>query len=221
MIGLLRRGVQISQKYPYSFLFCSIIVLFTVDSFRPNEFNIIIVFLFLAIMLSTVWAMNLQRNAVLLCCSLGVAAFGLSVLDHVILDSSASFWLHASVLLLYISFFLICIVIFLKKVFFSKTANWDSIQGGISIYFLMGILWAFLYQMVLLFDPTAIQFPDTYHSSDAFYLSFTTLSTLGYGDILPVSRVARNLTTMESMLGQIFLTVFLARLIGLHVSSSR
>lgn len=49
------------------------------------------------------------------------------------------------------------------------------------------------------------------------YFSFETLTTLGYGDIVPRSPVARMLATLEAVMGQIYLTVLIARLVGLHI----
>ena len=51
----------------------------------------------------------------------------------------------------------------------------------------------------------------------ALYFSFVTLTTLGYGDITPVSRVAQMLTGVEAMMGQLFVAILIARLVGLHV----
>ena len=55
------------------------------------------------------------------------------------------------------------------------------------------------------------------------YFSFATLTTLGFGDILPRSPAARTLATLEAVTGQIYLTVLIARLVGLHIvhASSR
>jgi hypothetical protein len=53
------------------------------------------------------------------------------------------------------------------------------------------------------------------------YFSFTTLTTLGYGDITPVNWMARNLTILESTFGQIYLTVLIARLVGLHIAGKQ
>ena len=73
----------------------------------------------------------------------------------------------------------------------------------------------------MLFDPSAISFiNENANTSDVIYFSFTTLTTLGYGDNLPVNNYARNLTILESALGQIFLTVLVARLVGLHLAQN-
>jgi voltage-gated potassium channel Kch len=52
------------------------------------------------------------------------------------------------------------------------------------------------------------------------YFSYTTLTTLGYGDIVPVSQIARTLATLEAITGQLYLAVLVARLVGLHINAS-
>jgi voltage-gated potassium channel Kch len=69
-------------------------------------------------------------------------------------------------------------------------------------------------------NPQAISFSmPNVELSNIIYFSFTTLTTLGYGDITPVTWMARNLTILESAIGQIFLTVFIARMVGQELAN--
>ena len=52
------------------------------------------------------------------------------------------------------------------------------------------------------------------------YFSFVTLTTLGYGDITPVNTFARTLAYLEAAIGQLYLTVLIASLVGIHISTS-
>ncbi len=107
------------------------------------------------------------------------------------------------------------------KVFSEKTVDMDTIQGGISIYLLIGLLWALFYRLIETFDPGAFSIPP-YDGSWAhvfFYFSFVTLTTMGYGDILPKNNFAMTLCSTEALVGQIFLTVFISRLVSLHLAS--
>jgi hypothetical protein len=54
----------------------------------------------------------------------------------------------------------------------------------------------------------------------AIYYSFVTLATIGYGDIVPRSELARSLATMEAIMGQLYLAVMIARLVSLYVSGA-
>jgi hypothetical protein len=59
---------------------------------------------------------------------------------------------------------------------------------------------------------------DTRGFATLLYFSFTTLTTLGYGDIVPVSPSARLLTSFEAVAGQLYVAIFIARLVSLHAS---
>ena len=111
---------------------------------------------------------------------------------------------------------------FLDRIFSEKMIASDTIQGGIAVSFLSGLLWAFFYPILLLLDPAAISLP--VHTSGEFseliYFFFVRLTPLGYGEITPVSWMAQNLTLLEAVWGQTYLVVRVARLVGLHLSGA-
>ena len=98
-----------------------------------------------------------------------------------------------------------------------KKVNLDVIKGAICIYFMLGIFWFSLYYTTFLFDENAFSFPDTNLNrirSQLFYFSFTTLTTLGYGDITPFNAFAMMLANGEALMGQLFPAIFLAKLVS-------
>jgi hypothetical protein len=119
-------------------------------------------------------------------------------------------------------FLAIAIAVLVMKIFSEREITAETIKGGISVYFLIGFLWAYLYSILLLLDPQALFFAkESFEYANLMYFSFTTLTTLGYGDITPVNWMARNLTILESTFGQIYLTVLIARLVGLHIAGKQ
>jgi hypothetical protein len=116
-------------------------------------------------------------------------------------------------------FIFVSISFFILHVFSEKEVTFDTIQGGISIYLLIGIFWAFIYSINATTNSGAFDI-DINENSTIFlflYYSFTTLTTLGYGDMVPKSEWTMVLSTLEVLTGQIFLVVFIARLVGLHI----
>jgi hypothetical protein len=108
----------------------------------------------------------------------------------------------------------------------------DTILGAIAIYLLLAMVWAMLYAMVHAVDPSAFVLPpaDAARLGDSafrgdispfVYYSFVTLTTMGYGDVLPAGYAARALATCEAVVGQIYLTVLVARLVGLHIADAQ
>lgn len=69
-------------------------------------------------------------------------------------------------------------------------------------------------------DPGAFSFTDR-GTASVFYFSFVTLTTLGYGDIAPVAEAARSFAVLEAFIGQVFMVVPVARLVGLHTTGIR
>ena len=120
------------------------------------------------------------------------------------------------VLGLYALFLLLAIVILIKKISSRRVITSDTVKGGISIYFLFGLLWTLLYMIMLLVNPES--FSDMLKPSDTVYYSFTTLTTLGYGDITPVSTHAKLLSISEAFVGQVYLAIFIAQLVGLAIA---
>ncbi len=125
----------------------------------------------------------------------------------------------------YSIFFSLAIIILIKKISTRTIVTSDTIKGGISVYFLIGLLWSFFYMVLGIYDSSAysgLSFSVNNSSEllDCIYYSFTSLTTLGFGDITPVTSLARVLTTLEAVVGQLYLAIFVAQLIGLKVASS-
>lgn len=97
------------------------------------------------------------------------------------------------------------------------------IAGAVSIYLLLGLIWARLYQMVELASPGAFRVPagETPNSASLAYFSFVTLATLGYGDIAPVNIVARDLAVLEAIMGQLYLVILISRLVTEGVETAK
>ncbi len=213
----------IANKFNYFFL--SLLIMIAADPYIEDPRFPLLTFAFLAIMLTLLWALKLPRRQLWFCLALAFIASPLGFLSNsTAFDPGPSLYCCSEFISLcaYIVFMLIVIRALLWRIFTEKNVTADTIRGGISIYFLMGIFWMFAYGMVLLFDPSAISFPGcSYQQSDIMYFSFVTMTTLGYGDIAPVSGAARSLVMLEATLGQVFITVFIARLVGLHLRNLR
>jgi Ca2+/Na+ antiporter len=97
----------------------------------------------------------------------------------------------------------------------------NTISGGICVYLLIAVIWAILFQFVELLEPGSFRLPggETDLSlRDLLYFSMVTMTTLGYGDITPISSAARSLASGEAVVGQLFVAIFIARLVGLYTA---
>ena len=102
--------------------------------------------------------------------------------------------------------------------------NSEVLCAAVSTYLMMGVLWSIAYTLVGRLVPQAFHIaanPDANRALAGFeslYFSFTTLSTLGYGDIVPVANVARLLAVLESTTGMFYVTLLIARLVSLYAT---
>lgn len=122
-------------------------------------------------------------------------------------------------------FFAFVIYALLRALFTSSRITEDIIFSAISIYILLGVFCGLVFTLLEYYIPGSfvleksggnITFYEDF-GQDMIYFSFSTLTTLGYGDILPLSQPARFLSVLEAVIAQVYLTVIIARLIGLHL----
>lgn len=120
----------------------------------------------------------------------------------------------------------------LRSVLKQKAVTSETISASISVYLLLGFTWGLLYVMVALVQPDAFNIaglaaPLPGHPSDPQpmfpilgYFSLITLSTVGYGDITPMTLQARFLAAAEGIAGQFYLAILVARLVSMQMNSS-
>jgi hypothetical protein len=114
-----------------------------------------------------------------------------------------------------------------QYVFLGGKVTMDQLRGAACIYLLLGLLWANVYLIVARLAPDAFRYGamGTEHFMGAYrelvYFSYVTLSTLGYGDTVPVIPQAKALALLESVSGVLFVGILVARLAGaLHITAA-
>ncbi len=145
----------------------------------------------------------------------GLACTLISKYAHINPTITGSFYIVGRAI--FVVFLFITIQIFLKKLFAARIVTSDRIKGSICIYFLMGVLWSLMYEIIYFFDSTAFQV-DQVGPMTFIYFSYTALTTLGFGDIVPLNNMVISLTILEAITGQMYLVIIIARLIGVYIS---
>lgn len=212
---------------PGSFTFlliCLVALIFGVSFAQPDRNQLDVNDLILPVLLlSGLYGLSRRRASLIIGLVLSLLAFvgralyiagpaGWSDRTLAILD-------HASAL----PIFAFLLAFILTRVLRSERIRWDTISGAICVYLLIGMLWALVYALVLTVNPDAITFAfapstETSRRGGMVYFSFVTLTTLGYGDVIPHSPLARSLATLEAVIGPLYLTILVARLVGLHLA---
>lgn len=113
----------------------------------------------------------------------------------------------------------------LKRLFLAKVVTVDTIGLALCTYVLLGMLWVLFYIPVQLWDADAFAMnylpADQEIHTQMVYFSYVTLTTLGYGDVAPVSPLAQGLAVTEALTGVLFLAVLISRLVGAYKPPER
>ena len=168
---------------------------------------------------TTTYALSTRRQYMIFALLLGLPAIILRWLYWVYLEQYlwvASYLLGISVLL-FCNFELLSFIMQVKKV------SQHTINAAICIYLSLGVAWGMAYILVETLSPGSFTLAKLVNEPpalimDMLYYSIVTLTTLGYGDITPVTPWAKNLSALEAVIGQVYLTVLVARLVSLNTA---
>lgn len=119
-------------------------------------------------------------------------------------------------------FYAFMVIVILDYLFKEKVINADMIIGSICVYLLIGMMWSCIFSILEILQPGSFQMPESMGTelSHFAYYSFVTLTTLGYGDITPLTAPARSLSVLEAIMGQLYIAILVARLVGIHIAQS-
>ncbi|MFT5233291.1 MAG: hypothetical protein ACI9UK_002123 [Candidatus Krumholzibacteriia bacterium] len=155
-----------------------------------------------------------NRRHLMVGLALGIPSLVLTITDLTISDKVSGWITYIFVVALY----LFVIRMMLIKIFKTKKVTFETIGFAICTYLLLGSVFTILYAGVVILNPDAFSQSITQAGSSPgsilTYFSFVTLTTLGYGDISPVSPIARSLAILEALTGTLFLAVLISRLVG-------
>jgi len=140
-------------------------------------------------------------------------------------------WGVVSIAYIYIAFLTYTVIAILRHVLSEQAVTSNIVFASLCAYILLGYIWALTYVVIDYHVPGSFLMrgePLTMHgvtiSNDLayfIYYSFVTLATLGYGDIIPVTQVAQMVSAFEAIIGQLFLVVLVARMVGVRISQRR
>ena len=98
---------------------------------------------------------------------------------------------------------------------FGKGKLQDRLIAVLLAYVFLGSAWAQTYHAIDLAIPGALAIPEKAHPASSYiYFSFSTLTSVGFGDIVPVNPIARSLAVLEALTGQLYLVIVVARFAG-------
>ena len=183
------------------------------DAPLANYFN----FIFLSfILLSAILTLKKRSNLLKIIKQAGYLVIILTLITAITNNS----YLELVNRILFVLFLMMVAINLLVGIVRSKEVDTDVIFSAVAVYVLFGFCGAVLAAVIMFFVPTAFSLNSTYSSQfhQFLYFSFVTITTTGYGDILPITPLARTLAIFLALFGQLYLTVIIGILIGKYLS---
>ncbi|MFT7619090.1 MAG: hypothetical protein ACI97A_002739 [Planctomycetota bacterium] len=212
-----------TPKFRHAYLLTSLLFVIVLKPFLTDRVlgvNLIDAFLLVTLLTGAFSTIRSRREAMILtplavCTVVGWLASQFSGNASVGIVFLAICSLYFSVLI-----FLIMRTIFQPH----KHVTTDDLLGSMVVYLLLGATWAMAYNILEYSVPGAFS-PDIAGDEPMnfqLYLgfSFTTLTTLGYGNIVPADPRAAALASLEAIVGQLYVAIVIARLVSLHIANS-
>jgi hypothetical protein len=171
-------------------------------------------------LLSGVLAIGWRRKTAQVVVLGAVLLFALQTLGHADRETTIGLIMDFGLTIFLLS---ILVVMVVWQIFREGPITRQRVQGSITIYLLLGLIWAEAYMLAGLLDPKSftadLPAERTAVLAHFTYYSFVTLTTVGYGDISPVSLVTRSLANIEGLIGQLFPAILIARLVSMEIAA--
>ena len=216
------RKIRSSLDKKYSHLLIALLINFIFAAFASDPItSILLSVFFLLTMTAIVETFTIKPKLFRLYTFIAIFVFALQVINHLGLIESGNIIYLIIVQSIHLIYLVVAVYLIFKDILTSQKVTLDTILGAICIYFLMGILWALIYAICLTFDNNAFSQSITDQNSlqTLVYFSFTTLTTVGYGDISPASPLTKTLTNLQGVIGQMYPAVIISILVSIYTSN--
>jgi hypothetical protein len=215
----------------YISLLATFLFMFFVYPLLPKNLDANIVFqgLFTLIMIASVFSVSQDKKFLITGLILGIPSIILMWSIH-LSNSRLVVFLGMLCVTLFLSYVMISILLHVLN---TDKVTADTVGGAVCVYILLGLVFGIFYVLIYFADSGSFKIPEmldsVYASNETekllhtpliTYFSFITLTTVGYGDVTPVSKIARSFCALEGLLGQLYMTVIIARFVGLYVAHS-
>jgi voltage-gated potassium channel len=169
------------------------------------------------VLVSAVYALSQRFRHLVIAAVLAIPML-LSIWSDYVVPSDALFLIGRICGVLFVGFTIFHI---LRHIFEQEEVTKDTIAGAAAVYLLFALMWSFIYAVLERLQPGSFAFSATETMGEPnifFYFSFVTITTLGYGDIAPLTYITRSMAVLEAVVGQLYLVVLVSWLVGMYVS---
>jgi len=180
--------------------------------------------LFALVLIASLYLVATEKKHLLI----GLALAAPALLTHWsfgVLPEITRLTINASFQILFLSYVCTQILTYLIR---ARKIESNVIYAALCLYLMLGLVWTFAYFLIEINSPGAIALKIEFDlltdnprelMIEIMYFSFVTITTLGYGDITPISPLAQSLVIIQAFVGQIFVAIVIARLVGLQIAA--
>jgi hypothetical protein len=212
-------------EFKYSILLAFLLLILVLYPYLEQEGlpNIVLRGLFIATLFSTVYAAAEDRRHILISCVL----FLPGLMGHFLDEAGFHTLLNRNPLLLSLPLYVFAVGTILRHLLREQKVTSDTLCGAASVYILTGVMWVPLYIAVENQYPGSFAMTGDAAASPKYlwdnllYFSFTTLTTLGYGDISAKTPQAQSLAILEAINGVLYIAVLVSKLVGMNIEARR
>jgi len=192
---------------------------------QPLAARVVVGVVFTWLMLAAAFAVSESRRSRIILLLLALPGIVMQLADVSLKMDHTRYAGHA-LSMLFLGYVIFLIVRYILR---CEQITPNTIFASLCVYLLLGVFWALIYSFIEHTDPSSFSYPIFAgegmefgnQSSLAIYYSYVTMTTLGYGDIVPLSSAARAATSVQAITGQLYLTVLVAWLVGMYIVHSR
>ena len=213
--------IRESLRSQFGFLFLSLLLAIAIPPLLPRGplVSVIFVVLLTAVLLSGLFAVVSDRTHFLI----GAAMVAPALVINWWGEAVSSQTLDTLGTVLAVAFLCYLTWLILLHIIVARRVDANIVFAAICVYMLIGWICGLGFDIIEVLNGEALALAGgasgrALQSGEGMYYSLVTLTTLGYGDITPVSPVARSLAVLEAVAGQLFLVVMIARLVGLQIA---
>lgn len=215
--SLLRMIVSSTRYKMFNFMVSILLLLIISAVLEGSEYDYLVLnTLSTIVFISGVYAAGRSKKNVIILILLGLPWF---LSEWVFTKSPETFFVS-------VMFFLFVTAIIFENILKTRKVTTDTLYGAVCVYLLLGLLWTSVYRFLEFVSPGTVfatnnvPMQGTLTVNEIIYYSYTTLTTLGYGDITSLTPVGKIFSVLEAVVGQLFIAFLVARLVGIYTANT-
>jgi len=213
------------QRKRFAYLAKSLILLLLVYPYLERDLpgQVVMSALTIMVMISIIIAVSDKKRDVMIALCFAIPWIVVILINVPFYERDKSIVARREIVFAALLFFYTTYRIFMHLIK-SREITSEILFAAVCVYLMIGLSWTTLYIFVHILNPGSFVDTSGLLSDTAprfLFFSYVTLTTIGYGTLTPATDTARSLATMEAILGQLYLTIMVARLVGLHISKPK